>query len=116
MPSESELTNESKIPTELDLDDQPSPARKAPARKAAKKAAKKAAEKATSAGSGEDARAPAKDDSSDLRPTDLKGRGSHFDDVETVEVAPDGPSAKSSADDDSGAGESDAHGENRGSS
>jgi transcription termination factor Rho len=116
MPSESELTNESKIPTELDLDDQPSPARKAPARKAAKKAAKKAAEKATSAGSGEDARAPAKDDSSDLRPTDLKGRGSHFDDVETVEVAPDGPSSKSSADDDSGAGESDAHGENRGSS
>ena len=42
MPSEPDTTEESKIPAELDLGDQPGPEKKTPARKAANKAAKKA--------------------------------------------------------------------------
>ncbi len=96
MPSESEPTNESKPPAELDLGDPPAPA---------KKAAKKAVKKATPDVSGEEPSSSKQEESSDMRPTDFKGRGSHFDDVEKVEVAPEQPSEPSSKDADKGGNE-----------
>ncbi len=94
MSSESEMTNEATPPMELDLNEDAKPAKKAArktARKAAKKAAKKVARKA------EDApieTSVSREEPSEFRPTDFKGRGSHFDGVDSVEVAPDVPVKK----------------------
>tara|TARA_B100000519_G_scaffold201857_1_gene218556 strand:- start:20 stop:1876 length:1857 start_codon:yes stop_codon:yes gene_type:complete len=97
MPSEPDTTEESKIPAELNLGDQPAPEKKIPARKAAKKAVKKTKPEECS----EKASSPIEGESSDLRPTDFKGRGSHFDEAETLAVAPDAsPSETSSKDTD----------------
>ncbi len=94
MSTESETTNEPIVPGELDLNESPKPAKEA-AKKSARKAAKKAARKAVSEsveGQGGQETAPRSEvDSSEFRPADFKGRGSHFDDVESVEVAPDVP-------------------------
>lgn len=108
MPSEPDTTEESKIPAELDLGDQPAPEKKKPARKAAKKAAKKAKPEEGS----EKASSTNEEEKSDMRPTDFRGRGSHFDDVDTVEVAPDtSPSEMSSRDADNGEDEPKRNGE-----
>ena len=108
MPSEPDTTEESKIPAELDLGDQPAPEKKKPARKAAKKAAKKAKPEEGS----EKASSTNEEEKSDMRPTDFRGRGSHFDDVDTVEVAPDtSPSETSSRDADNGEDEPKRNGE-----
>lgn len=100
MSSESEDTNESNAPAELDLGDSPKPPKKV-ARKAARKAAKKVAkkiakEKAPDAGLNSEPSAelktefvPPKEESSEFRPVDLRGRGSHFDDVDKIEVVRD---------------------------
>jgi transcription termination factor Rho len=100
MSSESEDTNESNVPAELDLGDSPEPPKKV-ARKAARKAAKKVAkkiakEKAPDAGLNSEPSAelktefaPPKEESSEFRPVDFKGRGSHFDDVDKIEVVRD---------------------------
>ena len=95
MPSEPDTKEESKIPAELDLGDQPAPEKKTPARKAAKKAKpEEGSEKASSTN---------EEEKSDMRPTDFRGRGSHFDDVDTVEDAPDtSPSETSSRNADNG--------------
>ena len=108
MPSEPDTTEESKIPAELDLGDQPAPEKKKPARKAAKKASKKAMPEQGS----EKASSTNEEEKSDMRPTDFRGRGSHFDDVDTVEVAPDtSPSETSSRDADNGEDEPKRNGE-----
>lgn len=124
MSSESEETNESNVPTELDLGERPKAAKKAArktARKAAKKVAKKVAKKSEDV---PDATTPtdapaepkttaakAKEDSSEFRPVDFKGRGSHFDDVEKVEVAPDVPEERVKRDSQESSPEKDAGGE-----
>ena len=111
MPSEPDTTEESKIPAELDLGDQPAPEKKTPARKAAKKAAKKAVKKAKPEEGSEETPSRIEEESADMRPTDFKGRGSHFDDVETVDVPPDAlPSETSSKHVDSGEKESKGNG------
>ena len=108
MPSEPDTTEESKIPAELDLGDQPAPEKKKPARKAAKKAAKKAKPEEGS----EKASSTNEEEKSDMRPTDFRGRGSHSVDVDTVEVAPDtSPSETSSRDADNGEDEPKRNGE-----
>jgi len=105
MSSESEDKNESNVPAELDLGDSPKPPKKVArktARKAAKKVAKKVAKKkAPDSGSKSEASAEpqaesasTKEESSEFRPVDFEGRGSHFDDVEKIEVAPDAPEVK----------------------
>ena len=110
MSSETDLTNDEAAPMELELGESAAPAKKTAkkaARKAAKKATKKAAKKAArkTAKKSEDSadastEQPAakadgpKEESSDFRPTDFKGRGSHFDGVDVVEVAPDAPESK----------------------
>lgn len=105
MPSESEPTNESNTPVELDLGEPPAPAKKTRARKAAKKAAKKAVKKSAPDENGAEKSSSKQEESSDMRPTDFKGRGSHFDDVEKVEVAPDSTSEARSKDADNDEGE-----------
>ena len=88
---------------ELDLSDDAvseKPAAKKTARKAAKKTARKTARKAVKEAADEAApaneaeKAPADQetkDADDFRPSDFKGRGSHFDESENIEVAPDKP-------------------------
>lgn len=113
MSSESELKNESSVPTELDLGDRPKPAKKA-AKKTARKAAKKVARKIAKKPEAEtETKSEAKssleptpesspksprDETADFRPTDFKGRGSHFDDVQKIEVAPDVPKTSENKD------------------
>ncbi len=92
---------------ELKLSGPASPAKKA-ARKATKKAVKKAAKKApkkaarkkaansdgaetASSEQGASRSEASSEEQSDFRPTDFKGRGSHFDGVDVVDVAPDVP-------------------------
>ncbi len=127
MSSESEQTNEPNVPAELDLGESPKAAKKVArktARKTAKKGAKKIAKKVYDASEATPAKeipaeskstpAPSEKDSSEFRPVDFKGRGSHFDDVEKVEVAPDVPEdqKKRETSDDSSNKNSDAKNEN----
>ncbi len=88
---------------ELDLSDDAvseKPAAKKTARKAAKKTARKTARKAVKEAADEAApaseaeKAPADQETKsadDFRPSDFKGRGSHFDESDNIEVAPDKP-------------------------
>ena len=119
MSSESESTNEKTVPMELDLGSSAAAPKKT-ARKAAKKVARKVAKKAAKKVARKVAKKVAKkvtsdeavvakpvgklkisqvkrvvEAPSDFRPSDFKGRGSHFDGVDKVEVAPDVPSGKS---------------------
>lgn len=111
MSSESESTNEKTVPMELDLGSSAAApkktARKAAkkvARKVAKKVARKVAKKVTS-DEGAEAKPVGKlkvsqvkrvvEAPSEFRPSDFKGRGSHFDGVDKLEVARDVPSEKS---------------------
>ena len=106
MSSDTDSTNDD-APMELKLSGPASPAKKA-ARKATKKAVKKAAKKApkkaarkkaansdgaetASSEQGASRSEASSEEQSDFRPTDFKGRGSHFDGVDVVDVAPDVP-------------------------
>jgi len=108
MSSESESTNEKSVPMELNLGDSASIPKKAAkkaakkvARKVAKKVARKVAEKVTpeegvTAASAKPVEmlrvSPVKvvaEKPNEFRPVDFKGRGSHFDSVDKVEVASD---------------------------
>jgi len=108
MSSESESTNEKSVPMELNLGDSASIPKKAAkkaakkvARKVAKKVARKVAEKVTpeegvTAASAKPVEmlrvSPVKvvaEKPNKFRPVDFKGRGSHFDSVDKVEVASD---------------------------
>lgn len=115
MSSETDLTNDEAAPMELGLSDSAAPKKKAAkksAKKAAKNATKKAAKKAArktakkvESSDGEisesepAAEASSKAETSDFRPADFKGRGSHFDGVDVVEVAPDASNEKAAKDD-----------------
>jgi hypothetical protein len=115
MSSESESTNEKTVPMELDLGSSAAAPKKT-ARKAAKKVARKVAKKAAKKVARKVAKKVTSDEAvvakpvgklkisqvkrvveapSEFRPSDFKGRGSHFDGVDKVEVAPDVPSGKS---------------------
>jgi len=107
MSSESESTNEKTVPMELDLGSSAAAPKKTArkvAKKAAKKVARKVAKKVTS-DEGAEAKPVGKlkvsqlkrvvEAPSEFRPSDFKGRGSHFDGVDKLEVARDVPSEKS---------------------
>jgi transcription termination factor Rho len=115
MSSESESTNEKTVPMELDLGSSAAAPKKT-ARKAAKKVARKVAKKAAKKVARKVAKKVTSDEGaeakpvgklkvsqlkrvveapSEFRPSDFKGRGSHFDGVDKLEVARDVPSEKS---------------------
>ncbi len=104
MSSDSDLSNDGGLPLDYGFDDLPRKAAKKATKKVAKKAAKKVAKKvaeeapleaeapsAMEAAPANKEPAASKADRGDneFRPTDFKGRGSHADGKETIEVVPD---------------------------